>query len=90
MATSKPAGKKGAHKKKRAGKKTTAAKKTTTVKKTNTGAVKQVWDICAGMQDKITAGTKTRKDAIEKCVAAGINKSTAATQYQRWKAATYK
>jgi len=90
MSSSKPAGKKGAHKKKRAGKKSTTAAKKKTATKVNTGAVQQVWDICASMQTAITNGTKSRKDVIEKCVSDGINKSTAATQYQKWKTATYK
>lgn len=91
--TSKPAGAKGVNKKKRSTKKAATkkapAKKKAAVKKT-TGAVAQVWAICEGMKTALTNETKTRKDAIQACIDAGLNKSTAATQYQKWKVATYK
>ena len=86
--TSKPAGKKGAIKKKRTGKKA-PAKKVVTKTKTK-GAVAQVWAVCDSMKAALTAGTKARKDVIDACVAKGLNKATAATQYQRWSKETYK
>lgn len=41
---------------------------------------KLVWE----MADKMTAAGSTRNEVIEACVAAGVNKATASTQFYRW------
>lgn len=74
--------------KKTATKKKTSGKKKSTKK--STGAVAQVWAICEKHKTGLTNGTTTRKEVIEACIKAGLNPATAATQYQRWKKATYK
>jgi len=79
MSTKKPASKK-----KRKSKKTPAKKSA----KRTSGAVQKVWDICEKNKADIKSGKKTRKDVIEACVKAGINKGTASTQYQAWKVNT--
>lgn len=48
------------------------------------GAVGVVWDIAAEM----FAQSKTRKEILSECVAAGVNINTARTQYQAWRAAS--
>ena len=47
------------------------------------GAVAQVWAIATKLGPKAE-----RKEVIEACVKAGLNKFTAATQFHRWKHAT--
>lgn len=88
MATKKTTSTKTSTKKKAiiAKKKASIAKKTSTKKKAapakRTGACAKVHEIADTMykKDKDVA----RKDVIEACVKADINKATAATQYQKW------
>lgn len=47
------------------------------------GATARVWQIA----DAVSAAGGDRKAIVEACVAEGINASTAATQYSRWKRA---
>ncbi len=48
-------------------------------------ATGQVWDVC-DTQLKANAGlTPAKETVVEACVALGINPSTAATQYGKWK-----
>jgi hypothetical protein len=59
-----------------------AKKKSPTKPKRKAGAVARVWQIATGMPKA------ERKDVLAACVKAGVNKSTAVTQYYAWKAAT--
>jgi hypothetical protein len=54
------------------------ASKKSAAKKNGTGPVARAWEIF-GKNPK-----QARKDAVAAAVAAGINASTAKTQYQRW------
>lgn len=50
------------------------------------GATARVWAIADEITEKL-GGTIDRAKIIEACVAAGINKATASTQYSKWKKA---
>ncbi len=54
-----------------------------TVTKRGTGVVARVWEIASELKTK--NADLQRKDVIQACVMAGINPSTAATQYQKWR-----
>lgn len=78
--------KKATTKKKATVKKTAKKVKTKAATKKSTGSCAQVHEIC----DKIYAKKKkdiTRADVLDACEAKGINKSTAATQWNKWKVA---
>ena len=86
MATKKKAKKATTTAKKTTAKKTTAKK--TTAKKTTAkrvgGAVDKFWDLCNKLYGKHVKDI-TRKMAIDEAVKQGLNKSTASTQWHKWK-----
>lgn len=47
----------------------------------STGSVAKVWEICSANAQM------TRKEIIAKCIEAGVNAGTAATQFAKWKKA---
>lgn len=57
---------------------------TTTPTRTK-GAVAHVWDVCNRLHDLHPLGEVTRKTVLNICAKRGINKHTAATQYQAWR-----